>query len=210
MLCNPSIPKLLYRHAANINEPPTAAFIPTCSPINATATAVPHNGSVEKINVVSDADKVSRAKVSIYIVNAVVIHPVQNNENNIDGSVNHSFHGKDVSIVANDDCKPARLVLSKTSNVYSPYINEEINTAINCAAVIRGASSGYRFIAFSILQNPSPNANGCTIDNKSPGVISLVSAEKPLTATPVSLTPAPAPPNSRKATPTKATIAPIH
>lgn len=97
-------------HAVNINPAPTAEFIPICSPITATANAVPQRGSVEKINVVSAAERFSNARVSMYMVRAVVMHPVQKRPNKIAGSVNHSFHGKDVDSVDSDDSKPARSI----------------------------------------------------------------------------------------------------
>lgn len=66
LVCSsPCMPKLEYRHAERMQNAPTAAFIPSVSPMTAAAKAVPQIGSVEKIRVVSVADNVSNAMVSM-------------------------------------------------------------------------------------------------------------------------------------------------
>mmetsp|Transcript_12604 Transcript_12604/g.31755 ORF Transcript_12604/g.31755 Transcript_12604/m.31755 type:complete len:103 (+) Transcript_12604:541-849(+) len=102
------------------------------------------------------------------MVRAVVMHPVQKRLNKMFGFVDHSLQGNESGTPTSEDWNPARAVSmllltkkgSKTPMVHRPYATEEIKIAINCAAVIRGASWGKRCMACSILQNPSPKVKG--------------------------------------------------
>ena len=62
---SPVAPGLLYTQAVRINPAPTTELIPICSPMTATAKAVPQSGSVENMSVVSAAERLSKARVSI-------------------------------------------------------------------------------------------------------------------------------------------------
>eukprot|EP00960_Hanusia_phi_P017792 524065-Hanusia_phi.AAC.2 len=64
------------RQAARINDPPTNAFDPTCSPSITWANAVPHSGSVANRTVVSALVSLPSAQVSSPTVMAVVAIPV--------------------------------------------------------------------------------------------------------------------------------------
>mmetsp|Transcript_11099 Transcript_11099/g.23495 ORF Transcript_11099/g.23495 Transcript_11099/m.23495 type:complete len:228 (+) Transcript_11099:598-1281(+) len=151
----------------------------------------------------------------MYTVRAVVMHPVQKRLKRRWGSVSHSLQGKEVDIVARDAWIPSRARpaskvpsgsrrWSNTPRVHKPYPIEDARIAISCAAVMRGASSGYSCMACSILQKPRPKAKGCTIDRASPVISS------PLPPPNEAARRASTSPSSRKATPTSAMRAPTH
>mmetsp|Transcript_9331 Transcript_9331/g.25354 ORF Transcript_9331/g.25354 Transcript_9331/m.25354 type:complete len:379 (-) Transcript_9331:205-1341(-) len=163
---------------------PNAAPAPSCSPITTDANAVPNNGSVEKMSVVSAAVSVRRACVSIRIVRPVVIKPVQMILRMMEGDVNHSAHGYDCSIATSVD--------------HTAYPADARATAKSCAAVVRLAWPGNLFMALSTLQKPMPKARGWMKDSRSP----RDSKGSPLCSCP--------PPSSSMPTPSTASIAPAH
>eukprot|EP01083_Nonionella_stella_P153799 494580_1 len=83
---------LLYRQPESTMAAPANPPTPKLSPNIAEAQMPPNIGSVENSIVVSAADSVFSASVSIYTVRAVVMSPVHATANIIDGSVIHCIN----------------------------------------------------------------------------------------------------------------------
>mmetsp|Transcript_4689 Transcript_4689/g.10329 ORF Transcript_4689/g.10329 Transcript_4689/m.10329 type:complete len:344 (+) Transcript_4689:236-1267(+) len=126
------------------------------------------------MSVVSAADSVLSATVSMYIVKAVVTTPVHTNIPSIDGVCSHVIISDVVGSelhASESNTPPASIpIVVAEEEEYIKYEADIKNTMRMFAAANRAASFGKFSTAASILQNPKPNITGWTKLRRSPSV----------------------------------------